>query len=509
MNTYLEQLKQKILSEVNPEWNKDEILRFVYIRAGKKLQKNFVFFYSLGGRLQDQGLSYEELRRKYEYDEVEANEMICKSTTYFLKSIYDELGIETKVMQSTIFQKISDTDTNQSFDLYHYFLCATGEEGKKYFLTLSSDFMNIQNNFQTQHFASKLDYQQRPINGVSSIAYQGEEIHETVLSNDELAALDRKIGYLPRFRNIGSSTMTISDFVYYENGVILESIALENSPYIYEKIRSEMTTPRGYIQYLARNSEFYQESFTFVNSKGKQISFNETKLSECTEEDLEDWRHYMDERITLQDSKQKQDCFMRINIMYHHFLEIRNICLQIENMPPSKERNKKMAEVKRKRTSAYKLLEMISYYFVDDDLKDKKKDMEYTTKYLQHRFETIFADFMMFNKEEPSMLSRCNGVAEKIELIDKVLIDFFGGNIFSKRDRDAHLGRSVSYNPETREYQLFFHINSEIYYLLNLDTGKLEIVPDVLETISNQPHIFVDEIFRNQILDIEESSFQK
>ena len=140
MNSFLEQLKKEILSGIHPNWSKNQKLRYVYMKAGKKLTKDAIFFYSLGEKLGDAGLSYEELKRKYVENGVDENEVICKSTALFLKDIYEELGIETKLMKSDTFQRIYSKDGKEYFDVYHYFLCCTGDDDKKYFLTLQERY---------------------------------------------------------------------------------------------------------------------------------------------------------------------------------------------------------------------------------------------------------------------------------------------------------------------------------------------------------------------------------
>ena len=107
------------------------------------------------------------------------------------------------------------------------------------------------------------------------------------------------------------------------------------------------------------------------------------------------------------------------------------------------------------------------------------------------------------------MLRRCNGLAEKIELLDRVLMDVFGGEIFSKTKETAKVTRSVALNRETGKYHVFFQLNNELYYHLDLDTGQLKILPDVVEYISNQSFEFISDAFHAQILDIEDTTFTK
>ncbi len=507
MNPFLEQLKKEIIAGVHPDWNRNQKLRYVYMMAGKKLTKDATFFYSLSAKLGNASLSYEELKRKYVENGVDENEVICKSTSLFLKSIYEELGIEVKLMKSAVYQRVYSEDKSECFDVYHYFLCCTGEEDKKYFLTLSSDLMNIQNNWQTEHFASTIGYQLREVHGKTNVAYQGEPIQESTMSLEELLALDDSIGLVPMEK--GTQLKPGGALSYYENAISLNSVSLVDSPFIYQRAKGLLASRKGYAQYLNQNSEFYKKAFVFQREDGSIISLNDTPLSELSEKDIDDWNLQMLENMPEANEKVAKEAIQKIEIIAQKLKRMRKRAIEVKTMEEGEEKRHQILRLKKDQAACHNLLHMVSYLFVPSQYKDPQKGNEISTDYLQYRFENLFVDFMMFNKEEPSMLSRCNGLAEKIELLDRVLMDLFGGDVFSKTNEDAKLSRSVALNRETGEYHLFFQLNNTLYYHLDLDTGKLKILPDVVGYISNQSFEFISDSFHAQILDIEESISKK
>ena len=98
--TSIRNITNTIISKIKPEWNKDEIIRFVYIKLGQKINKNVNFFYSLGEKLESKNYTYKELKRIYEAKQVYSTSVICKTSALFLKKIYDELGIECELIQT-------------------------------------------------------------------------------------------------------------------------------------------------------------------------------------------------------------------------------------------------------------------------------------------------------------------------------------------------------------------------------------------------------------------------
>ncbi len=502
MNVFLKNLKQEIIDGVNPNWNLNQRMRYVYMMAGKKLTKNVNFFYGLDKKLGNKSLSYDEIKKIYLDNKIDYNEIICKSVSLFLKDIYEEIGVATKLMKSMAFQRIYDENHQEYFDVYHYFLCCTGEDNKKYFLSLSSDLMNIQNNWQTKHFATTINYFQREIKGQKTVAYHGDMIDESVMSLDELIELDNSIGL-----GVNKESLALNNLVCYENGLPLNSVTYKNSPFIYQHIKGELVN--RYTNYLSQNTDFYHNAFIFPNTDGKIISLNDIKLSDLTEEDLDAWYKYMLEKNSLTNVKDKIEVNNKIKAMYEKLKKMRLLIISLNAVEDEEQKKEIVNQIKVIRNSCYSLLDFISYFFVNKNIKGNKLGSVKSTAYLKYRFENLFAYFMVLNQSEPSMLSRSNGLAEKLELIDEVMIDLFGGKIYSKIRDDANITKSVALDCSTNRFHLFFQINGEIYYHLDLDNGTLEIIPDVVEYITKHQLIFVSDAFHNNIIDIEQSMAKK
>ncbi len=98
-------------------------IRYVYLETGKYLQKNTDFFFSLKNKLGEDNYSNEMLKKLYNDDKTTDidgwNKVVCRGTAIVLKRIFDELGIESKIVKTTATQENS---LNLDFDIHHYFV---------------------------------------------------------------------------------------------------------------------------------------------------------------------------------------------------------------------------------------------------------------------------------------------------------------------------------------------------------------------------------------------------
>ena len=167
-------------------WGKNEAMRYAYVTLGKELSKSARFFFSIEGKYGEHGLSVEEMKNIHYADA--GYEVTCYVSAKMLKDIFSKLGIECSIIQSEHSRHyVSEGDV---LDIYHSYLLCTGDDDKKYFLSLNSDLVNIKLNAAPEHFAVKIPYY---YNGVQS--YQGEEIEHDTLTPKELLEIDKKIGY--------------------------------------------------------------------------------------------------------------------------------------------------------------------------------------------------------------------------------------------------------------------------------------------------------------------------
>lgn len=168
------------------EWTKNDAMRYAYVTLGKQLSKSARFFFSLEGKFGQCGLSVEDMRNIHFSNA--SYEVTCYVSAKMLKSIFEELGIKSNILQSTSARPY--TMNGETLDVYHSYLLCEGDNDKKYFMSINSDLVNLKYNFKTEHFAGDVPY---VYNGAQT--YQGEEIAYSKLSPEELLEIDKKVGY--------------------------------------------------------------------------------------------------------------------------------------------------------------------------------------------------------------------------------------------------------------------------------------------------------------------------
>ena len=198
-------IENSIIGRDKYGWNKNEIIRYVYISLGQHINKNIKFFYSANNKFRDNDrLTVEEMKHIQENDA--SYEVTCKVTAKMLIYILNRLDIQAQLMQTTEHDEYKQyPNSTDKYDIYHFFVCCTGEENKKYFLTLNADLTNIKMGFPTQHFANTINYFminnktnqfELDEHGQKKTYYQGKEIETSTISSTELEKIDKKIGYL-------------------------------------------------------------------------------------------------------------------------------------------------------------------------------------------------------------------------------------------------------------------------------------------------------------------------
>ena len=216
-------------------WDDDTKIRYAYIELGKLIHKNVMFFYTIQNNLK--GADKEEIRLKSNdisdimNDDSFINSVVCITSANMLKYIFDNTNIESKIMETAK----SDIYVDQYGEakITHFFVCVTGNDSKKYFLTLNADLHNIQSGFATEHFANNIPYMYE----TGERAYVGEEIHNTVLTDEEIRVLDERIGYLNTYFN-DSEDLSYNDDInvllrrlYYNKNSYQSMLARETSQY--------------------------------------------------------------------------------------------------------------------------------------------------------------------------------------------------------------------------------------------------------------------------------------
>lgn len=276
----INELINYIVNTINSNWDKMTQARYVYIEVGKYVQRYTDFFYSLDTKMSDLNLSIQELKEIYADDKSvhnddDWNKIICKSGSIILKSIYDKLGIDCKIIKTVKPRNIKSKDGMESFELDHYFVCIN-IDNKNYFLTLAPDLFNIQNGLETEHYGGYVPGYIEYEDGSRVRYYEGELIEPELITKEELMREDYLIGYLNSYYGSNPNSYLSDNVVLNYNNAGLELLSSE----------AEKN------DFISETTNFYRSLVTFKSGE-RVISFKEDKdsLSSLSEDD---WKNYLD-----------------------------------------------------------------------------------------------------------------------------------------------------------------------------------------------------------------------
>ena len=224
----LDELDRIITIINNSSWNKNTKIRYAYLELGKLVHKDAFFFYTIQNNL----LTQEKNKLQYSIDEVDEimntddlfdYKVICKTSADMLGYIFRKCNIEYEIRR-TIDKDIYLSD-DKSVEIHHYFIAVKGNNDNIYALTLNPDLPNIQLGKKTLHFGNNIPYMikkerkdkngkvVKDINGkvIKDIVqnYEGDEIHFTRISEDELENIDAELGYLREVFSTGSKSDSV------------------------------------------------------------------------------------------------------------------------------------------------------------------------------------------------------------------------------------------------------------------------------------------------------------
>ena len=471
-DTRLKTIEDDIINSINPEWNKDEIIRYVYLYIGKLISKNVDFFYSLGRKLEYKNYSFDKLKRTYESKRITNLSVICKSSAIILKRIYDRLGIKSNLMETVDYNQFTDDETKETLDVHHWFLCVNGENDRQYFLTIIPDLFYIQYNMKTKHFANRIDYY-REVDGKKIQIYKGPKINNTALTDEEIEKIDEKIGYIIPYyveeKNGKRKRYNGYDDIFIEN---LKMYARKNSYFI----------ELGY------DTNFYKDITSYSIGDKTIEEYLNTNNFDMTE--IDKWIQYIKERATFYGHNPEIDKEVNGKI-----LALRK---SLENKDAKKYRN---------------IIGQLGINFVDNKYKIDENGYCSLT-YIEKKFEYLFPKFFSCNDTVKPLTSKFTGLAEKLDFIDMFIENMFpelkeskasaGIKINSKyslvRNR---IQRYVVYSTKRKKYDIIFSIdNSNTYYYFNPISGKFAKVGNLLNLISDEFIIVSDEL-KNRMREVE------
>lgn len=272
----INEVTDKVINSVDNSWTTLEKIRYVYLAVGKMLSKYTDFFFSVDNKLGEQQLSMSEIEDIYEDDKSQGDlRIICRSATYILQRIYNELGIKSDLIKSNN-NVINYEVDDKSLLINHWFLAVYDDDGKAYFLTLASDLPYIQMDMQTRHFGTNIPYRKMAKNGDFIQVYCGDEIKHTVIDDKTLRDIDIKLGYIKSKYNYDENYRKSSDWHYnYEDAALL-------------MLSNELKSNKLYLELETYTTSFYRKLTEFRNGD-KVISFGETPKDEITPDDWNVW----------------------------------------------------------------------------------------------------------------------------------------------------------------------------------------------------------------------------
>lgn len=471
-DTRLKTIEDDIINSINPEWNKDEIIRYVYLYIGKLISKNVDFFYSLGRKLEYKNYSFDKLKRTYESKRITNLSVICKSSAIILKRIYDRLGIKSNLMETVDYNQFTDDETKETLDVHHWFLCVNGEDDRQYFLTIIPDLFYIQYNMKTKHFANRIDYY-REVDGKKIQIYKGPKINNTALTDEEIEKLDEKIGYIIPYyveeKNGKRKRYNGYDDIFIEN---LKMYARKNSYFI----------ELGY------DTNFYKDITSYSIGNKTIEEYLNTNNFDMTE--IDKWIQYIKERATFYGHNPEIDKEVNGKI-----LALRK---SLENKDAKKYRN---------------IIGQLGINFVDNKYKIDENGYCSLT-YIEKKFEYLFPKFFSCNDTVKPLTSKFTGLAEKLDFIDMFIENMFPELKESKANEGIKINpkyslvrnriqRYVVYSTKRKKYDIIFSIdNSNTYYYFNPISGKFAKVGNLLNLISDEFIIVSDEL-KNRMREVE------
>ena len=149
----------RIIDEINSHsnWSKNVKIRYAYIELGKLVSKDAMFFYTIQNNLlskdkEDIRYPKEEIERIINSQDLFDYKVVCKNAADMLIYILKNCGIEAERRKTLVFARYKD------LIIPHYFVIATGDEDKKYFMTLNPDLPNIKIGKKTSKFAYEIKY---------------------------------------------------------------------------------------------------------------------------------------------------------------------------------------------------------------------------------------------------------------------------------------------------------------------------------------------------------------
>ena len=536
----IDNLINLVTKDIKEEWPTIYKIRYIYIELGKYLSKDTDFFFSVGSKLDELNLDFNQVNNIYNsmYGRKKDDnwEVICRSASYILHKAYEKVGIKSKLI-NTINDKETIELDGQSIEVNHWLLVVYDND-KAYFNLLSADLPYIKEGMKLHHFASKIPYKKRNKDGVLEQLYEGEEIKPSLLTEEETRAIDKEIGYLKYYYEYNDKKQKVDDFT------------LQYGDAAFLMLKERIKNNKWYHEILAEHTNFYNSLYNFINKDNKILSLDDVTLDDFSDNDIDDWINLLCLNIGKRISNITNidyDLFSHMN-NFDYDTWLKSICDKIYKIDDfsytnwSKEMKKKIEyseydynsivaildktnalvkKIKKRDPKNFnELLVKLSYHFIDRsriiNLKDKEKFIN--NKYIAYKLVTLFPKIFStneiitpFNKREYS---------EQIVIIKEILEIMFpelnknNSNINNYNEAYSPVFNRIQIytikNKETLDYSLIFNIvgdnkNGNYYFYYNPKKNTFHVA-DILEIY--QKYIVVSERFKS-ILDDTSIATQK
>jgi len=536
----IDKLINLVTKDIKDEWPTIYKIRYIYLELGKYLSKDTDFFFSVGNKLDELNLDFEQVNNIYNsmYGRKKGDnwEVICRSASYILHKAYESVGIKSKLINT-----INDSETieldGQKIDVFHWLLVVYDGD-KAYFNLLSADLPYIKEGMKVHHFASKIPYKKRNKEGILEQLYEGEEIKPSLLTEEETRKIDKEIGYLEFY------------YEYNDKKQKIDGFSLQYGDAAFLMLKERIKNNKWYHEILAEHTNFYMSLYNFLNKDNKILSLDDVTLNDFSNNDIDDWINL----LCLNVGKKISNI---TNIEYNVFSHIddfnyeewlKSICdsiYHIENFSYtnwSKEmkKNTKYSEydynsvvaildktnalvkkIKKRDPSNFNhLLTKLSYHFIDRtrliDLNDKEKFIN--NKYIAYKLVTLFPKIFSANEIKTSFNNR--EYSEQIVIIKEILEIMFpelnrnNSNVNNYNEAYSPVFNRIQIytikNKENLEYSLIFNIvgdnkNGNYYFYYNPKKNTFHVA-DILEIYQN--YVVVSERFKS-ILDDADITTQK
>lgn len=537
LNEKINNLIDDVISGVNNDWPTIYKIRYVYLEVGKRMYKDADFFFSADGKLGESNLAVSEIKDIYNSNlgrivNSKYLRVICKSSAYILKLVYDKLGIISKLVETnTTAAVVSD---EEDFLINHWFLAIYDHDtNKTYFATLVPDLPYIQMNMATKHFGVNISYK-KDYTGEIIQVYKGDEIKHSVISKEELKKIDLEIGYINKYYHYNDKYQLDNNwFFQYDNASLFI-------------LRDSLKDNKLFYELEINETDFYKNLMEFEGYNKKRISLFDCDVNSITEKDWNCWIKYLckfvldrinnilgdDCKITVIPSTESKywnyeawlfnlcsqvqyDIFMSLNNNTKE--DFSDIYIDVENFKFNKwsKNVKKRFNVKqnkfdysnillildkmnslvncvmsnRKQGNFNELFQSLAYHFVNPDIlyeNNISEDGLLSSRYIANKFYKLFNKVFSCNE----LVTEFNnmGYAEKVTIIKEVL-----AMMFPEINRDnsymlngynekysAIFNRIHTYPIKSKKdgyFSIMFNVlgNSNYYFLYNAKTNTFKI----------------------------------